>query len=39
MADAAQTWGQIGYVATGNAGAFPDDAPADKLLELIYTPR
>lgn len=39
VADASQTWGQIGYVATGNAGAFPDDAPADKLLELIYTPR
>ncbi len=39
VADAAQAWGQIGYVATGTAGAFPTDAPADKLLELIYTPR
>ena len=39
VADASQAWGQIGYVATGAAGAFADDAPADKLLELIYTPR
>ena len=39
VADASQAWGQIGYVATGAAGAFADDAPADTLLQLIYTPR
>ncbi len=38
-ADASQTWGQIGYLATGVAGAFPASNPADKLLDLIYAPR
>ena len=39
VTDASQAWGQIGYVATGAAGAFPEDAPTDTLLQLIYTPR
>ena len=39
VADAGQAWGQIGYVATGAAGAFPTTNPADKLLDLIYAPR
>ena len=37
--DASQAWGQIGYVATGSAGAFPASNPGDKLLDLIYAPR
>ncbi len=39
VADASQAWGQIGYVATGVAGAFPATAPADVLLSLIYAPK
>ncbi len=39
VADASQTWGQVGYIATGVAGAFPASAPADKMLDLIYAPR
>ncbi len=39
VADASQAWGQIGYVATGTAGAFPSTNPADKLLDLVYAPR
>jgi len=30
------SWGNIGYVATGVAGAFPSTNPADKLIDLIY---
>jgi HK97 family phage major capsid protein len=37
--DASQTWGQIGYIATGVAGAFPASSPGDKLLDLLYAPR
>ena len=37
--DASQAWGQLGYVATGTAGAFPASNPADVLLSLIYAPR
>jgi HK97 family phage major capsid protein len=39
VADAGQTWGQIGYVASGAAGAFAGTSPADKLLDLIYAPK
>ena len=39
VADASQAWGQIGYVATGAAGAFPSSNPADVLLSLIYAPK
>jgi HK97 family phage major capsid protein len=33
-----QVWGEIGYVATGAAGAFPADDPVDVLIDLIYAP-
>jgi HK97 family phage major capsid protein len=36
--DASATWGQLGYVATGAAGAFPADDPVDCLIDLVYTP-
>lgn len=40
IADASYTWGKIGYVATGAAGAFPaGGAAVDKLLDLAYAPR
>ena len=39
VADASQAWGQVGYLATGAAGAFPASSPADKLLDLVYAPR
>ena len=29
-------WGDIGYVATGAAGAFPASNPSDVLIDLIY---
>jgi len=34
---ASWTWGNIGYVATGVAGALPATTPSDKLFDLIYT--
>ena len=34
--NAAWTWGNIGTVATGSAGAFPVSDPADKLIDLIH---
>jgi HK97 family phage major capsid protein len=37
--DAAQTWGQIGFLTTGVAGAFPATNPADKLIDLTYAPK
>ncbi len=37
--DASQAWGQLGYLATGAAGAFPAENPADRLIDLIYAPR
>ncbi|MEJ2626808.1 MAG: phage major capsid protein [Pseudolabrys sp.] len=30
------TWGNIGYVASGAAGAFPASNPSDVLVDLIY---
>ncbi|WP_421729745.1 phage major capsid protein [Brevundimonas sp.] len=39
VADASHAWGQIGYVASGSAGAFPTTTPTDKLLDLIYAPK
>jgi HK97 family phage major capsid protein len=39
VADASQTWGQIGYVAAGAAGGFATTNPADKLIDLIYAPK
>lgn len=31
------TWGSVGYVATGTAGAFPAANPADKLIDVMGT--
>ena len=39
VADGSHVWGKLGYVATGNAGAFPASNPADKLIELVYAPK
>jgi HK97 family phage major capsid protein len=36
VADASWTWGSIGYIATGTAGAFPASNPSDKLIDLAY---
>lgn len=34
---AAWTWGSLGYVATGVAGALPSANPSDKLVDLVYS--
>jgi HK97 family phage major capsid protein len=39
VAEANHAWDKIGYIATGAAGAFPSTAPADKLIDLVYTPK
>ncbi len=39
VAEASHAWGQIGYIATGAAGAFPSSNAADKLIDLVYTPK
>ena len=39
VADASQTWGNVGYVATGTDAAFDDTAPIDALIDLIYAPK
>ena len=36
VADASWTWGNLGYIATGTAGAFPASNPSDKLVDLAY---
>ncbi|MEQ1942268.1 phage major capsid protein [Mesorhizobium sp. VNQ89] len=36
VAEGSWAWGQIGYVATGEAGALPDDDPSDILIDLVY---
>ena len=36
VANASWTWGNIGFVATGEAGAFPDTDPGDTLIDLVY---
>ena len=36
VADASWTWGNIGYIATGVAGAFPASNPSDKLIDFVY---
>ncbi|MBL8579001.1 MAG: phage major capsid protein [Mesorhizobium sp.] len=36
VAESSWVWGQIGYVATGEAGALPDDDPSDILIDLVY---
>ncbi len=39
VAEASHVWGQIGYVASGSAGAFAGTSPADRLIDLIYAPK
>ena len=34
-----QEWGEIGYVASGAAGAFPVSNPTDRLIDLVYAPK
>ena len=36
VANASWTWGNIGYIASGAAGAFPASDPSDVLVDLIY---
>lgn len=36
VANATWSWGRIGYVATGSAGAFDPNDPADALVDLVY---
>lgn len=36
VANSAWTWGNLGYIATGVAGALPASNAGDKLLDLIY---
>ncbi len=36
VANASWEWAKIGYVATGEAGAFPDEDPSDVLIDLVY---
>lgn len=36
VANASWQWGRIGYVATGSAGAFDPNDPADALVDLVY---
>ena len=39
VADGEQDWGEIGYVASGAAGAFVADSPTDRLIDLVYAPK
>lgn len=39
VANASHSWGEIGYIATGAAGAFAASNPADTLIDLIYAPK
>ncbi|HEY0235248.1 MAG TPA: phage major capsid protein [Afipia sp.] len=36
VANSAWTWGSLGYVASGMAGAFPSSNPSDVLIDAIY---
>jgi HK97 family phage major capsid protein len=36
IANASWSWGNIGYIASGAAGAFPASNPSDVLVDLIY---
>jgi len=36
VAESAWEWGKLGYVASGAAGDFAADAPADALVDLVY---
>ena len=37
VAEDSWAWETIGYIATGISGDFPTSAPADKLIDLVYT--
>ncbi len=39
VANASQSWGEIGYVATGTDGGFDGSDPMDAILDLIYAPK
>ena len=39
VAEAGHDWGEIGYVASGAAGAFASTNPTDRLIDLIYAPK
>jgi len=39
VADASAVWGEIGYVASGAAGAFSATGPTDRLIDLVYAPK
>ncbi len=36
VANGSWSWGNLGFIATGAAGAFPAANPADKLIDLAY---
>ncbi|SFV31862.1 phage major capsid protein [Hyphomicrobium facile] len=36
VANGSWAWGKLGFIATGEAGAFPESDPGDKLLDLVY---
>src|SRR6185312_13148379 len=38
-ADASWSWGKLGYIASGAAGAFAASNPTDALLDLAYAPK
>ncbi|MDE1159317.1 MAG: phage major capsid protein [Neorhizobium sp.] len=39
VADSAWTWGNLGYIATGSAGAWGATDPSDTLVDVIYALR
>lgn len=39
VAEADHEWGEIGYVASGAAGAFASTTPTDRLIDLVYAPK
>lgn len=39
VAEGQQSWGELGYVATGVDGDFAASDPGDALIDLIYAPR
>ena len=36
VAQSSWSWGNIGYIASGAAGAFPSSNPSDVLVDLVY---
>jgi HK97 family phage major capsid protein len=39
VANASWSWGNLGYIASGAAGAFPASNPSDVLVDLVYAVR